>query len=53
VEVAAEENWGEDDWNWVHTCQGHMDQYNSDFSAPYKPSDRPEDQGAPVIEDDR
>ena len=33
VDAIAEEKFGEDDWVWVHACQGHIDQY--DGSGPY------------------
>lgn len=48
VDVRGEDSWGED-WYWIHACEGHAGLWEGE---PYKPSDRPEDQGALPVEDD-
>jgi hypothetical protein len=48
VEVRGEERWGDDDWDWVHACEGHA---NCLEDCVYQKSDRPEDVGAAPIDD--
>jgi hypothetical protein len=47
--VTGEVSWGDDDWGWVHECDGHAYCHEGE---PYKVSTNPEDQGVEPVEDD-